>query len=94
METILSNVFKIAHKVDLCRNCIHTFNCSLKSSFASTVLQCEEHQEERENNMKRAEISLKESVNYFAGLCQTCEHNKTCSLKEGQNLIIVCEHYE
>ena len=80
--------------VDLCRNCLNVFNCSLKSSPFENVSQCEEHTSIEELELPE-EITIETHVlpKTFQGLCSNCDHFDDCTLKDRQTIVLSCEQY-
>lgn len=80
-------------KIDLCTDCQHASNCSLKTD-ESVVFNCEEYQPELKPIKQKTlhkEHSLSASI---MGLCNSCDFIKTCSLRQPESVIFNCEHYQ
>lgn len=90
------NLLKEQNKVqiDLCRNCVNAFNCSLKINHFDVVSQCEEH-DSWESVELPEEIEAETHIlpKTYQGLCSNCEHFNNCTLKEEQTIVLSCEQY-
>lgn len=81
-------------KLSLCTNCINSMDCSLKSNIDGRVSYCEEHAVVKEQVLINNKREKEEILKTFSSLCQTCEHDTNCSLKDNRSIIIECEQYE
>lgn len=76
----------------LCINCVYSGHCVFERSSVTPVLQCAEHRAPR--GAVREALSVHHAYSAPTGLCITCDHEKGCSLRSPEKIVLHCEHYE
>ena len=78
----------------LCYNCVYSGLCHAESQAKTPVLQCEEHFTKGSDERPFVANSNQPETNNYLGLCSTCDHKESCSLRSEKEIIINCEHYK
>lgn len=84
----------------LCMNCVHSGHCVFERTSPTPVMQCDEHRvctvdveevpaaSDPERKVGTAPIFAP------SGLCITCDHVATCTLRSPDRIVLHCAHYE
>lgn len=77
----------------ICSNCVFTTNCSL-NSLELPIYYCEEHSTKTDENQE-INIPTNTTKNQeYSGLCSSCDNFVGCFLREENQIIFNCEHYQ
>lgn len=75
-------------------NCVHSGHCIFERTARTPVLHCAEHQVPVTAGKALPPVSRVIDSFVPTGLCITCDHVKTCSLRSPERIVLHCEHYE
>jgi len=78
----------------LCMNCVHSGRCVFERTAAGPVQQCDEHQVPTPPAPAPPPMVPVKNAFVPTGLCVTCDHVATCTLRSPDRIVLHCEHYE
>lgn len=80
----------------VCQNCMYNDNCALKTSDTIPVNYCNEYSLTNQKGfLKTPDLSNSLDLqNNYEGLCKSCDHVSSCSLKSIDRYVLNCEHYQ
>lgn len=78
----------------LCYNCVYSGLCYTESQAKTPIFNCSEHFIKGSDERPFVSNSSQTETTNHLGLCTSCDLKENCSLRDGNKIILNCEHYQ